>query len=126
METTATTTTGTTVDTYLAAWNEPEPTRRATLVERAWAPEGRYEDPMLEATGHAGIGEMVANVQAAYPGHTFRRTTGIDGHHDVVRFGWELVASDGSVFVAGVDVGELAPDGRLRRMTGFFGELPAG
>jgi hypothetical protein len=27
--------------------------------------------------------------------------------------------------VAGIDVGELAPDGRLRSITGFFGELPA-
>lgn len=126
METTTTTTAGTTVDTYLAAWNETDPARRAALVEQAWAPDARYEDPMLEAAGHDGISEMVADVQAAYPGHTFRRTSGIDGHHDVVRFGWELTAADGSVFVAGVDMGELAPDGRFRRMIGFFGELPAG
>jgi hypothetical protein len=26
--------------------------------------------------------------------------------------------------LTGLDVGELAPDGRLRKITGFFGELP--
>jgi len=29
------------------------------------------------------------------------------------------------VIVAGVDVGALAADGRLQRITGFFGEVPA-
>ncbi len=36
----------------------------------------------------------------------------------------ELAAPDGAIVVAGIDVGALAPDGRLRRITGFFGELP--
>ncbi len=60
-----------------------------------------------------------------FPGHSFRRTTGIDAHHEFVRFGWELVGPDGAVAIAGYDVGELADDGRLRRITGFFGDPPA-
>ena len=46
-----------TVDTYLAAWNETDPGARARLVEEAWAPDATYLDPMLEASGHAGIAE---------------------------------------------------------------------
>jgi hypothetical protein len=113
-----------TVDTYLAAWNETDPRGRAQLIERAWTGDGAYVDPMLEAAGHAAIGEMVAGVQAKFPGHRFRRGSGVDAHHDQLRFAWDLVAPDGSVVVAGVDIGTLAPDGRLRRITGFFGELP--
>jgi len=41
-----------------------------------------------------------------------------------VRFAWEAVAPDGSVPLTGVDFGELAPDGRLQRTTGFNGALP--
>jgi hypothetical protein len=67
---------------------------------------------------------MVAAVHAQYPGHRLRRTSAIETHHDQVRFGWELVAPDGSVTVAGVDVGILAADGRLAAITGFFGPLP--
>jgi len=115
-----------TVDTYLAMWNETDPTRRAAHIAKAWTGDGHYADPALAASGHDALGEMVASVQARFPAHRFHRISGIDVHHDQLRFGWELVAPDGAVVVAGIDVGELAPDGRLRRITGFFGELPKG
>jgi hypothetical protein len=113
-----------TVDTYPAMWNETDPARRAQHIARAWTGDGRYVDPMLEAEGHAALAEMVTGVQAKFPGHRFRRVSGVDVHHDGLRFGWELAGPDGTVVVAGIDVGTLAPDGRLRRITGFFGELP--
>ena len=114
----------TTVDTYLAMWNEPDAARRREHIQRAWASDGQYLDPALQAQGHAELSQMAANVQTRFPGHRFRRTSGIDSHHDRLRFGWELAAPDGSIAVAGVDVAALAPDGRLARVTGFFGELP--
>ena len=113
------------VDTYLAMWNETDPKRRARLIEQAWMGDGRYVDPMLEAQGHSALGEMVAGVQAKFPGHRFRRRSGVDAHHDQLRFAWDLVAQDGAVVVVGIDVGALAADGRLARITGFFGEAPA-
>lgn len=114
-----------TVDTYLAMWNETDAARRAEHIGSAWAKDGRYVDPMSEAEGHAALDEMVQGVQARFPGHRFRRVSGVDAHHTELRFGWELAAPDGAVVVAGIDVGELAPDGKLRRITGFFGGLPA-
>ena len=112
------------VDTYLAMWNETDPARRSEHIERAWAHDGRYVDPLMEAEGHAALGEMVTGVQSKFPGHRFRRTSGIDTHHDHLRFGWELVAPDGALVVAGIDIGALTPDRRLRTITGFFGEMP--
>lgn len=112
------------VDTYLAAWNETDGKARARLIEQAWARDGRYVDPLLAADGHAAIGEMVAAVHSKFPGHRFRRTSGVDAHNGHVRFGWELAAPDGAITVAGVDVGEIGADGRLARITGFFGPLP--
>jgi SnoaL-like domain len=114
----------TTVDTYLAAWNEPDVTTRAELIESAWATDGRYVDPLLEADGHGAISEMVSAVQSQYPGQRFRRLSGVDAHHNQVRFAWELSGDAGDVTVRGIDIGELADDGRLVRITGFFGELP--
>jgi hypothetical protein len=112
------------IDAYIDMWNEEDADRRAELIRTTWTDDGRYRDPLLESDGHAGISEMVATVHSHYPGHRFRRTTGVDAHHDVVRFGWELVAPTGDVFVGGIDVATVAEDGRLRTITGFFGELP--
>src|SRR5438105_15964319 len=115
----------TVVDAYFGMWNETDPDARAKLIEQAWSTDARYIDPMLEAVGYAALSEMVDGVHAQFPGHRFRRLSGVDAHHDRVRFAWDLVAPDGTVTVAGIDVGELADDGRLRAITGFFGEPPA-
>ena len=115
----------TTIDRYIDMWNEEDAGRRAELVAAAWTADASYVDPLLEAEGHDGLSEMVANVHAHYPGYRFRRRSDVDVHHDRVRFAWDLVSPAGEVFVSGIDVGDLAEDGRLRRITGFFGE-PAG
>jgi len=114
----------TTVDTYLSAWNEPDAARRAELIDQAWADDGRLIDPPLTGEGHDGISAMAEAMQQQFAGHRFRRSSGVDLHHDHLRFSWELVGPGGEVAIAGLDVGELAPDGRLRRITGFFGDLP--
>jgi hypothetical protein len=118
-------TTTTLADTYLAAFNETDPGRRAELLAEAFGPDAYVADPLLEGRGHDGLAAMAAQIHTHYAGHRLRRTTGIDRHHDVLRFGWELVAPDGSVVVAAVDVGIVAPDGRLARVAGFFGDPPA-
>ena len=112
----------TTVDAYLDMWNETDVRRRDDVISRAWTPDGRYVDPVLEAEGHDALSEMVTGVQAQFPGHRFRRTTAIDAHHDRVRFGWELAGPDGTVAVAGIDVG-VVTDGKLSSISGFFGDL---
>jgi hypothetical protein len=114
-----------TVDTYLSGWNEIDSGRRAGIVERVWAEDGRLIDPPLEATGREEIGQMAATLQSQFPGHRFVRVSGIDEHHNHFRFAWEFVAADGSVALSGLDVGELAVDGSIARITGFFGALPA-
>ena len=114
-----------TVDTYLEMWNETDLARRAQHIARAWTEHGRYVDPQLQAEGHPALGEMVSAVQAKFPGHRFRRTSGVDVHHDHLRFAWELAAPNGIILVAGLDVGIVAPDGRLEQITGFFGDLSA-
>ena len=60
----------TTVDTYLAAWNETDQDQREVLIEKAWAADGRLIDPPLAAAGHTGIDEMAATMQEHFPGIT--------------------------------------------------------
>jgi SnoaL-like domain len=114
-----------TVDKYLAAWNERNPTRRAELIAEVWAEDGRLADPPLAAEGRQAISEMAEAMHQHYVEHNFTRVSDVDSHHGSLRFAWELVGPEGQVTVRGLDVGELAEDGRLARITGFFGELQA-
>jgi hypothetical protein len=114
----------TTIDTYLEAYGEPDGNRRIALIEQVWAPDGHLFDPPIDGAGHTGIDQMFAAVQSQFAGHTFRRSTGIDAHHGIARYGWELVAGDGSVTLAGMDVAVVGDDGKLTRVAGFFGDLP--
>ena len=112
-------------DRHLAAYGEPDPIRRRALLEAAWTPDGALVDPPLDpATGHDQLDDLFATVQAHYPDHRFRRTTAVDVHHEVGRYGWELVGPDDAVVFGGVDVVDFAPDGRLARVVGFVGDLP--
>ena len=110
-------------DGYLAMWNETDAERRQTVIGRIWTDDCSYLDPVLEASGRDALDGMVAGVHQQFPGHRFRRTSGIDVHHNRLRFAWELVAPDGGVAVGGVDVAEVDGD-RLKTVTGFFGPLP--
>lgn len=110
-------------DRYIEVWNETDGDRRRALIARTWVEKGAYADPAATADGHDGIDTMTAAIHERFPGARFRRTSAVDQHNDRIRFGWELVAADGSTIVAGVDFGTLAADGRLASITGFFGDL---
>ena len=133
-ETTTTTTIGTTpvtassvtatIDTYMDAYSESDSALRAELVARTFTSNGELIDPPIDGKGHAGITEMMGAVLGHYPDHRFRRTTGIDAHHNVARYGWELVGTAGAVALTGTDVAEFADDGAISRVVGFLGDLP--
>ena len=123
--TTDTTTTPAIVSDYLAMWLEPDEGVRRAHIERVFTEDGRHVDPNADARGHDGLAEMITAVHAQFPGFGMRQTTAVDQHNDQLRFGWELLAADGSTILTGIDAGEVADDGRLRRITGFWGDLPA-
>jgi len=112
---------GEVVDGYFAMWNEPDATRRREVIEATWTPDASYVDPMFDAEGPDALDAMVAGVHEQFPGHRFRPTGNVDAHNNRARWGWELVGPNGgSTVVSGVDFAVLAPDGRLREVTGFF------
>jgi hypothetical protein len=114
-----------TIDTYMDAYSEPDAARRAELVARTFTTDGELIDPPIEGKGHAGITEMMGAVLGHYPDHRFRRTTGVDAHHSVARYGWELVDTTGTVALTGTDVAEFDDGGSISRVLGFLGDLPS-
>lgn len=112
------------VDAHLAAYADPDAARRAAVVQRIWADGGRLIDPPLAASGHAGIADQGGLLLARFPGHRFVRSSGIDHHHGVARYAWQLCGPDGAVVLEGLDIAEVDAAGRLQQVTGFFGPLP--
>jgi hypothetical protein len=114
-----------TVQAYVAAWVEPAEQKRHQLLTEAWADDGTYTDPLLHVEGRDALNRMIGTFQLRWPGERIVLTSGIDQHHGMLRFAWTWYAADGSSKMEGIDFGELASDGRLCRIAGFFGPLPA-
>jgi hypothetical protein len=111
------------VATYGAAWNEIDEAKRTALLESSWADDGVYLDPTATAAGRAALIAHIGGFQEIMPGHTIDLTSGVDAHARVFRFSWVMRKAD-DIVLEGVDFGELAPDGRIRRIVGFFGPFP--
>ena len=121
---------------YLALWNEPDADRRRRLIAELWTEDGRHflQPPqeiraiaaqpgiamtaILQAQGYE---EIEARATSAYEhwvgseGLTFRGRDDADRVGDVVKFHWEAVAKDGTVFAVGLDFLVLAANGRIER-----------
>lgn len=114
------------IDSYCAVWNEADPARRKALLDAVWAKRARYTDPRADTVGADELLAHIATVRASRPGTKIVRTTTVDLHHGVARFGWRVVEADGTPLPEGIDFVELVPDGkRIERIIGFFGPMTA-
>jgi hypothetical protein len=115
-----------TVATYVAGWNEPDDDARRKLFASCWADGGVYLDPM---TVLAGLDELTAGCRRfaeRSPGAVIELVGSVATHHGHASFSWCVRGADGTVLRNGIDHVELADDGRIRRVVGFFGTPPWG
>ena len=113
-----------TVTAYGEAWNEPDEAKRRALLESAWADDGSYCDPTASVDGREALLAHIAGFREMMPGARIEPTSGVEEHHGWARFAWSMIGPDGAAAMDGFDVCELAPDGRLQRIVGFFGPFP--
>ena len=110
---------------YIAAWNETDPQARARAVAQLWTADGSYVDPLVEVTGADGIAATIGAVQDRFPGFVFRLAGPVDGHHEQLRFSWELGPAGAPAPIAGSDVALTDGNGRLRSVHGFLDRVPS-
>lgn len=113
------------VERYLAAWNETDAATRRREIDDIWATDATYVDPLVAVSGRDAIDATIAAVQQQFGGLTFSLAGGVDAHHDVARFTWELGTPGEEPLVVGFDVAEITADGRLRAVRGFLDKVPA-
>jgi hypothetical protein len=113
------------IGTYVAAWNEQDPARRRDLLERSLIGEVEVVHPSWgRSHGIDAISEQIGRYQSAMPGTTIGLTSGIDVHNELGRYEWKVFDERGQEAMAGIDVVEIAGDGRLKRILMFHGPLP--
>jgi ketosteroid isomerase-like protein len=114
------------IERYLDAWNETDADARRAAVADVYADGAQYVDPLADVTGHDQISELIGAVQQQVPGHVFRLADGgVDAHHNIARFSWELVpATGGESLAVGFDVAVLEDDGRIASVLGFLDKAP--
>jgi len=113
------------VDRYLLVWNETDPQARAAAAADVFADDVSYVDPLMAVTGRSALVDAIGAVHGQFPGFAFRPAGAVDGHHEQVRFGWELGPQDApDAPVAGFDVAVLDPSGRIRAVHGFLDRVP--
>ena len=110
---------------YLAAWNEQDAKRRRDLVARTWSDDGIYVDRVREGRGHDAIAAMIGKAQGQFPGYRLNLASGIEAHHDYVRFSWVAGGTvDAPLYIKGTDFAFIADDGRFTSVVGFTDAAP--
>jgi len=113
------------VELYGAAWLEPDEQARREILEKAWADDGVYTDPTAEIKGREALIAHIQGFHSQSNGSSIEITSSVDSHHGTrLRFSWAMKSADGKILTEGMDYGELASDGRLKLIVGFFGPFP--
>lgn len=107
------------LDDYFAAWAEPEAARRAELLGRSVADDVEFRDAFGCTSGRADLAAHVAAVQVHMPGLSLARVGAPRHCQGMALVDWDARGADGVVRDQGVNVVQLAPDGRLVRVVGF-------
>lgn len=111
------------VTAYQRSWSA-EGAERLALLELSLTEDAELVQPNGRSLGRDSVAQRIAGLSDRWPGAHVEITSGVDEHHGFVRYGWTLRNAD-SVILTGFDAGELAADGRLRRIVQFFGPMPA-
>ena len=109
---------------WLAAWNEPDPVRRAALLGRCLADGGRFRDPTTAVDGVRELADHIGMAQRLIGGTRLAGRGDSEPCHGLVRFGWAAVGPDGTVLATGTNVAGADLDGRFRWVTGFWDPPP--
>ena len=112
------------IRTYFRMWNERDLARAHELLAEAVTDDIVFADPRDFHEGREAMEHNVERFRRTFPTATLAITSGVDGQHDRYRYAWEIHV-DGDLLLEGFDVSTLAADGRIERVDGFFGPLPA-
>jgi uncharacterized protein YndB with AHSA1/START domain len=108
------------VDGYFAAWGEPDASVRLRTLAAVVTPDVTFRDAFGCIRGRDDLTDHVAAVQVHMPGLCLERSGDVRQCQGAALADWIAVAKDGAPRGRGTSVFELAPDGRIRSVVGFW------
>jgi len=94
-------------DRYVAAWNEPDATKRFIAIAALWAPDARRDGGARQPRGLGALGKLAlgsAEKNGGQDGIRFRAAPSARRRRDVVTFRWEmLLAGSETVLASGLE-----------------------
>jgi hypothetical protein len=117
------------VERYVSVWNEADPEARRRRIRELWTDDGVQFTKTMEPRGYA---ELEARVIGSWEksvrdgGYVFRSRGNAEGHHDMVRFHWEMLpAKGGPIAALGQELLLLDGNGKIRIDWMFVEPTPA-
>jgi hypothetical protein len=110
-------------DHYYAMWNELDPAKVRRHLDRAVTDDFIFCDPLHFHVGRDALEANVHGFRSENPKATIELGSGVDTHHNRVRYAWHIVRKT-HILMRGYDVATIGADGMIERIDGFFGELP--
>lgn len=111
------------VRVYGSAWNEPDAEKRLCALTRSLTESATYIDPTIDTSSREGLADAIGQFLRTTPDASIVTTSGLDARRGELRFRWEFRAS-GATVIRGVDYMELADDGRIESIRGYWEPLP--
>ena len=108
------------VEAYVAAWNERDPAQRMRLIEQSCAEDLHMRTPGKRIDGRAQLDALIADYQQRRPGERAVLSSAIDVQGKMFRYSGVV---EGAAVARGdaLDVGESDEDGRIRLLLTFVG-----
>ena len=104
-------------DRYVAAWSEPDPTKRSSAIAALWAPDALRHGEAREPRGYGALGRLAHGLPEKSAGREairFRAAPSARQRRDVVTFRWEMLLTDSeTVLASGLEFLIVDDDGRI-------------
>lgn len=108
------------VDAFFTAWTEPQREARCAALRAVAVEELAFRDRFSCTAGIDDLAEHIGAAMVHLPGLRMEREGPVRQCQGTAVVDWRALGPDGSVKGRGVNVLELAPDGRLLAVTGLW------
>ncbi|MEO6223166.1 MAG: SRPBCC domain-containing protein [Vicinamibacterales bacterium] len=108
------------VDTWFAAWAEPDSTTREAMLASVALPSVQFRDQYSCVDGFAELLPHIAAAQRFMPGMKLTREGDVRHCQGTVLANWKAIGPDGQSRGQGTNVFTMAPDGRIESATGLW------